>query len=317
MFISYTKYSNNYSAKRIYLKYTPKEISEFKKKIKSEFYSFFDSNIIKNNISIKEDDSFILSEEINKTYYSKYTQYILYSFNSTIVNMIIVYFNKNKEILEIYRLEQNFIYNSICLLKNLLMNEIEVSYFTLLLDKMGFKYEKIDYMIYLTILGIITKKSLSKDNEHSFFINIFSRKYPKFEETYLNYISDEKILDKIEKNNINIKLINKRFIELTKPTNSFCRKNYIILEGLIDKIVYLSQPYDKKEIKDSINTNENNIIFNEDIISYINNIQKEISFENIRDIGNDNNFNDIIVNGNNCYENLISSSINLDDIYEK
>lgn len=313
MFISYIQNSN----KRIYLKYTPEEISEFKKKIKSEFYSFFDSNIIKNNINIKEGDSFILSDELSEAYYSRYTQYILYSFNSTIVNMIIVYFNKNKEILEIYRLEENFIYNSICLLKNLLMNEIEVSYFTLLFDKMGFKCEKIDYMIYLTILGIITKKSLSKDNEYTIFINIFSKKYPKFEETYLNYISDEKIVDKIAKNNINIKLINKRFIELTKPVNSYCRKNYIILEGLIDKIVYLCQPYDKKEIKDSINTSENNIILNEDIISYINNMQKEINFENIRDIGNDDNFNDIIVNGNNCYENLISSSINLDDIYEK
>ena len=311
MFMSY----NDTQTKHICIKYTPEEISEFKKKIKSEFYSFYNLKSVKNDKSKKEDESFILSDEINKTYYLKYTQYILYTFNSTIVNMIIVFFNENKAFIELYRPEQNFIYNLICLLKKLMMNEIEVAYFTLLLDKLGFKYENIDLWIYLTVLGIITKKSTSKENDYSLFIKIFSRKYPKFEETYLNFISDEIILDKIANKNINIKLINNRFNELTKPINSFCRKNYIILDGIIDKIVNLSHPYDKVKIPNRINKNESNIIFNEDIISYINNNQKEINFQNIRDINNDNL--DGFLNENNIIENLISSSLKIDDLYEK
>ena len=314
MFITYNQ-SEDTQTKKICIKYTPKEISEFKKKIKAEFYSFLDSNAVKNDKSKKEDESFILPDEINKTYYLKYIQYILYTFNSTIVNMIIVYLNENKAFLVLFRPEENFIYNLICLLKNLMMNEIEVSYFTLLLDKFGYKYENIDNWIYLTVLGIITKKSTTIENDYSLFIKLFSRKYPKFEETYLNFTSDEKIIDKIEKKNINIKLINKRYKELTKPINSFCRKNYIILEGIIDKIVSLSHPYYKCEIPNNINKNENNIILNDDIISYINNFQKEINFQNIRNISNDNL--DDLLNENIIFENLISSSLKLDDLYEK
>lgn len=310
MFISYNHYRDT-QAKKIWVKYTPEQISEFKKKIKSEFYSFNDSKAVKNDKNKKEDESFILSDEIIRAYYFKYTQYILYTFNSSIVNMIIVYFNENKAFLVLYKPEENFIYNLIYLLKNLMMNEIEVSYFTLLLDKLGYKYDNIDDWIYFTILGIITKKSTSKENDYSFFIKIFSRKYPKFEETCLNFISDENILDKIAKKNINIKLINQRFNELTKPINSFCRKNYIILDGIIDKIVNLSHPYNKGEFPNNINKNENNIILNEDIISYINCFQKEINFQNIRNITNDNL--DDILNEN----NIISSSLKLDDFYEK
>ena len=314
MFISHNQYTDTQD-KQIFIKYTPEEISEFKKKIKAEFYSFYDSKAVKNDKSKNEDESCILSDEINKTYYYKYTQYILYTFNSTIVNMIIVYFNENKKTLVLYRPEQNFIYNLIYLIKNLMMNEIEVSYFTLLLDKLGFNYENIDKWLYLTVLGIIAKKSTSKENDYSFLIKIFSRKYPKFEETYLNFISDEKISDKIAKKNINIKLINKRFNELTKPINSFCRKNYIVLDGIIDKIINLSHPYAKDEIPNNIIKNENNIIFNEDIISYINNFQKEINFQTVRNINIDSL--DDILNENNVLENLISSSLKFDDLYEK
>ena len=199
MFITYNQ-SEDTQTKKICIKYTPKEISEFKKKIKAEFYSFLDSNAVKNDKSKKEDESFILPDEINKTYYLKYIQYILYTFNSTIVNMIIVYLNENKAFFVLYRSEENFIYNLICLLKNLMMNEIEVSYFTLLLDNLGWKSEQINEIwLYSTFLGKITKKKCFTDNESDLFLNIFSRKYPNFKESYSKFIAYEKIFEKLEK----------------------------------------------------------------------------------------------------------------------
>lgn len=114
--------------------------------------------------------------------------------------MIIKYTNLNTAFLEIYRFEQNFIYNLISLLKHLMMNEIEVSYFTLLLDNLGWKSEQINEIwLYSTFLGKITKKKCFTDNESDLFLNIFSRKYPNFKESYSKFIAYEKIFEKLEK----------------------------------------------------------------------------------------------------------------------
>ena len=86
-----------------------------------------------------------------------------------------------------------------------MMNEIEVAYFSLLLDNLGCKNEQINNIwIYLTILGIITKKKCFVDKDDALFITIFSRKYPKFDELFTNFISDEKICEKISKKIITV-----------------------------------------------------------------------------------------------------------------
>lgn len=288
MFISRIP-NSNYQGKRACIKYSPEEILLFKKKIKSEFYSSLSIKEDKNEKEKSINESFDSSDEILKVYHLKYSQYIFYSFNSQIVNMIILYFNLNKSLLQIYKLEQNFIYNLICLLKSLMMNEIEVAYFSLLLDNLGWKNEQINNIwIYLTILGIITKKKCFVDKDDALFITIFSRKYPKFDELFTNFISDEKICEKISKKIININLVNKRFIELTKPINSYCRRNYVILDGIIDKIINLSQSYNKKE--NSKNPNKNIITPNliKNIYEEIDNFIKEIDLEKIRNLANDN-----------------------------
>ena len=49
--------------------------------------------------------------------------------------------------------------------------------------------------------------------------------------------------DNLEEKGISVKEINARYKELSKPINSFCRKDFIIYSGIADKIVRLSQPY--------------------------------------------------------------------------
>lgn len=189
-----------------------------------------------------------------------------------------------------------------------MMNEIEVAYFTLLIDKLGWKYEKIDHWIYFTILGIITKNECLKGNNSFILITIFSRRYPNFQEIYSNFINDEKISSLINEKNITIETINKRFIQLSKPTNTYCRKNYINLDGIIDKIVYMSHPYSKNssnyskkknEIKNTKINNFTQIEQYENLFNMINKHQNDFSFGDIKNIGNYvlNNLSDEVFSG--------------------
>ena len=88
-------------------------------------------------------------------------------------------------------------------------------------QRIGFKYENIDLWIYLTVLGIITKKSNSKENDYSLFIKIFSRKYPKFEDKLENENSIQKsfnyvIIIRKEILSLSYKDIEKELIDLFK-----------------------------------------------------------------------------------------------------
>ena len=188
------------------------------------------------------------------------------------------------------------------------MNEIEVAYFTLLIDKLGWKYEKIDHWIYFTILGIITKNECLKGNNTFILITIFSRRYPNFQEIYSNFINDDKISSLINEKNITIEIVNKRFIQLSKPTNTYCRKNYINLDGIIDKIVYMSHPYSKNssnyskkktEIKNTKINNFTQIEQYENLFNMINKHQNDFSFGDIKNIGNYvlNNLSDEVFSG--------------------
>ena len=71
--------------------------------------------------------------------------------------MIIAHLNKNKEKLKSYNYdkEPNFINRFINLIKQLYLNEIELAYLTLLLDKLDWKFDTINnHQIYFYAFGI-------------------------------------------------------------------------------------------------------------------------------------------------------------------
>ena len=89
--------------------------------------------------------------------------------------MLIVYINKNKEKLKLYKYdtEPNFINKFINLIKELCLNEIEVAYLTLLLDKFDWKFDGINnHWIYLYILGIYTKQIVTSEEESVYFLQL-------------------------------------------------------------------------------------------------------------------------------------------------
>lgn len=240
-----------------------------KKAIKNDLYSRYTSNEKnKPNINVDQISPIMSKEEEDTTYNNKYRKYISEEFNSTIVNMLVIYINRNKSFPKKYQNESNFIYKFINLLKHLFMNEFEISYFTILLDKIGWRWANLEHWTYFCILGIYTKKLCGREDDSSLLINIISRNNPDFMDYYTNFICDDEIINKAEGNEVTVKIINERFKQLTTPTNSFCRKNFINYNGIVDKIVKLSQPYGEQSIGNQLKSNEqfisnNGIIDNE------------------------------------------------------
>ena len=192
-----------------------------------------------------------------------YSDYITETFNSTIIHMFIVYLMKNKENLKKYKYDEepNFINKFVILIKELHLNEIEVAFLTLLLDKVGWKLDNYEHWMYFYCLGIYSKKKVTGEYESDELL----KKHEFAEEKYLEFVNGTEY-DKIDTEGISSKELNERFMELTKPINSYCRKNFINYSGIADKIIRLSQPYgeesngnkllEENNVEETINNNE-------------------------------------------------------------
>ena len=211
----------------------------------------------KNLISKKSE----LSDKVNKE--KNYSDYIKDIFNSRIIYMFIVYMNKNKEKLKYYKydIEPNFFNKFIHLIKELNINEIELVYMTLLLDKLGWSFNNIDHWTYFYLLGIHTKKIVTGEYASDEYLDAKE----ELREKYTIFVNDDNV-ENLENNKIKINEINIRYKELNKPINSYCRKNFINYTSIADKIVRLSQPYGEESIGNQlfIQENENEIKKNEE-----------------------------------------------------
>ena len=242
-------------AKRIKLKENF-NVKKIKKLIKHELYTNYAENGKKEDENIFESLSLNNSkEEKEKDYNKRYSKYIAEQFNSTLVNMLITYINNNSSFPRDFQLESNFIYNLINLIKHIFIKEIELVNFTLLIDKMGWKHQKIDHWTYFLILGIYAKILVGNEEESNIIIDFFQNKNNKFLE-YYKMIVDEDIPKKVDKNEITIKIINKRFKQITKPVNSYCKQNYINYNAIVDEIANMSQPYGEESNGAQLYNNE-------------------------------------------------------------
>ena len=230
---------------------TPDEIRKIKLKLK---------NILTNNTSNNDEKN--------------YAKYIKEIFNSKIINMFILYLNKNRNILreKEYDIEQNFINKFIHLIKDLNLNEIELVYLTLLLDKIGWGNKSIDYWNYFHCLGVYTKRF----SVGELYVEEYLEGKDEFMENYSDIINQKIFID-YEDNKFTTKEINQRYKELTKPINSFCRKNFINYNNIVDKIFNSTQTYQSKNNKKTKNNNNdnNNIIINNNVLNNINEENEE------------------------------------------
>ena len=213
---------------------------------------------LRNNLISKKSD---ISDEVHKE--KNYSDYITDIFNSKIIYMLIVYMNKNKEKLKYYKydIEPNFFNNFIHLIKELNINEIELAYMTLLLDKLGWTFNNMDHWTYFYLLGIHTKKIVTGEYASDEYLD----SKEDMRDKYTIFVNDDNV-ENLENNKIKTQEINLRYKELNKPINSYCRKNFINYTSVADKIVRLSQPYGEESIGNQlfIQENENEIKKNEE-----------------------------------------------------
>ena len=247
----------------------------------------------------------------------KYSDYFTEIFNSKIIHMFIVYINKNKEKLKVneYDKEPNFINKFITLIKELCLNEIEVAYLTLLLDKLGWKFEGINPWYYFYSLGVYTKKNLTNEYESDELLELKA----EVKDKYYPYLVNHSKFEQMEKYGIKTQEINQRFKELTKPINSFCRKNFINYSSIADKIIRLSQPYGEESnanqlFQEKAKEEENNNIndLNEGDI-----LAGNILGDNYQDILNSNNAKVAILSINPNDVNKFNRNKNLSIIADK
>ena len=268
--------------------------------MKNKLYSslnFYEINNDNNKLSFEDGEK-------DREYFFRYTSYINHEFNSNIVNMIVLYINDSNSFTKKYKEEPNFILNMINLIKSLFMNEIEVAYYTIALEKIGVNYKDIEHWLYFSILGVATKKLCGKEEDCFLLINKLSKKNQKFIDEYSAFINDNKIIAQISNNQISLQQINQRFILLSKPVNTYCRKNYLNFQGIIDNIVKLSQPYYKdilnqkkannkklKKKKFIIKTNKTNEIEKKENTQPYHEPDKTVDFENcLSNFNNKQNF---------------------------
>lgn len=265
---------------------------ELKKQARDHLYNSEEND---ENKDSKKKDSEIL-------YNREYSKYIREEFNSKIVNMVIIFLNRCKNFPKKFKTEPEFIKKFIDLIKYLLLNELEVVALTLLLENLGWEYKNIDHWMYFCILGIYAKYKVKSEDQSCILIDKFKKNNEAIEQYYSDWLCDnDNKLDEI----INLKTINEKFKSLNRPTNTFCRKNFIDYNGVVDKIIKLSQPYGEQSNGNKIKINEEWEIKHPQKQENINN---QIN-ENFN-INNNNNYN-FFSSDPSCFRNDLFLSNNL------
>ena len=138
-------------------------------------------------------------------------------------------------------LRKNFSLHSLVIkvVKQLMMNELEIVYFSLYLDKFGWKNENFELMDYFIIAALKVKKYLNKEvGSIEFFINM---QYPNVIQKYNNLFKDKKDLNTL--NEISPFDLNERYNLLKRPYNAYCKKNFIDYNESVERILKMSMPY--------------------------------------------------------------------------
>ena len=177
----------------------------------------------------KTDQNYLLD------YDEAYKYYISNDFNSNCVSLCIDYLNQTK-IKKIFKIEKKFTETFIKIIKDLMMNEFEIILFSLYIDKIS--WENINNQMDLKLLALVIKDKTNKDTK------IIKKKLKSSNSDILSYYNS--FLNKFSKEiqeNFDYFEINEQIKKLKKPHNYFCKQNYIDYNGVVDKIIELSQPY--------------------------------------------------------------------------
>ena len=259
------------------------DIEKVKKRIMKEVYS---SNENKQN-SKKEMKR---KPNIIEQYEIEYQNYLINIFNSKSVSMMIFFIKETNNLPYELKVLENFSNKIISIIKKLMMNEFEISLFTLNIDFYGWIDENKIYNpeLYLLFLGLYSKQ-LTNDK-----CNIFFMKFNSENDNFVEYY--QKWESKLNKRVFNLKEIGNRFRFLNQSHNSFCQVNFIDFDSVVDKIIRLSHPYGEENQGSNLKV----YIKEEKLIDNLNNEINEKNNEFTYHL-NDNNSNNNLIKDNSSF----------------
>lgn len=264
-----------------YLKKKTNRRLRIKKNIQKNLdYANFKQQIIKEMSNFRNKSLNINSFPSNSDYDKQLKHYMhdTFSFSTVmIINKILIESKAlPKDLRNNYSLHSIFIK----VIKLLMMNELEIVFYSLLLDNCGWKNSNFKIAEYFVLTGMMIKNHLGTlNNGIKDYIHLL---YPNISD-YLNQSSNtSKEYNTLL--NINLKDVNEKFNNLKKPYNPYCKSNFIDYNESVDRILKMSVIYNDsgKELKKKNKKNEkekkkNNMVQNK---KKKNNKKKDASFIN-------------------------------------
>jgi len=225
------------------------DMIKFKQKINQQ---------IENNQSSCIED-FIDINQNDRNYLSLYRKYINEEFSPLCIVFINRIINQSETLTSEIKNNNDLHKILLSLTKQLMMNEYELTIYSMILDEFGWSNIEFTEEEYLMFIGFFVKH-LCGDDELIILENIrqngslilIDEKYSNWKKLYNDKMKSHRIFTYNE--------VNKRYKLLKRPFNIYCKNNYIDYNNVVEKILKMSLPYNEskqKEEEDIISIDEN------------------------------------------------------------
>ena len=225
------------------------DMIKFKQKINQQ---------IENNQSSCIED-FIDINQNDRNYLSLYRKYINEEFSPLCIVFINRIINQSETLNSEVKNNNDLHKILLSLTKQLMMNEYELTIYSMILDEFGWSNIEFTEEEYLMFIGFFVKH-LCGDDELIILENIrqngslilIDEKYSNWKKLYNDKMKSHRIFTYNE--------VNKRYKLLKRPFNIYCKNNYIDYNNVVEKILKMSLPYNEskqKEEEDIISIDEN------------------------------------------------------------
>jgi hypothetical protein len=177
----------------------------------------------------------------NTDYDKKYKQYISEGFTMSTLMLINRMFSDSKTLPK--DLRTNYPLHSLLtkIIRQLMMNELELVYFSIYLDTFGWKNNNVDIMEHFLMTGLSVKKFLNVNTEY--LENFLNSEYPSLLDKFNHWLKTEKDYNNLI--TISPRDVNERFRLLKRPYNAYCKNNFIDYNESVDRILHMSLPYNE------------------------------------------------------------------------
>ena len=219
-------------------------------------------------------------------YNDLYNNYTKNQLNINLISMINQLINTSKTLPNEMKLQYGLNELLLKVVKELMMNDLEIVYLSLYLDVFGWSNENYDIFENFIITGLSVKKFLNEDID--IIENYINEKYKDIKNKFNNWINSQS--KNKQKFSISPRMVNQRNNLLKKPYNSFCRNNYIDYNDAVDKILKLSLSYNEINKKNKSKKNNEvdfqNTTNNNEISDFKENENKFLLLDNNYNNGN-------------------------------